>query len=86
VVAIFVIIGLVLYYFFRSSEPQYKVQMPNGDIKQMSESELVDYNKRAIKRWNDDVQKLHDDVNQSTKELKDSLSKIFSPTPSPYQW
>ena len=52
----------------------------------MSESELVDYNKRAIKRWNDDVQKLHDDVNQSTKELKDSLSKIFSPTPSPYQW
>src|SRR5690348_8325225 len=43
-------------------EDQYKVQMPNGDIKQMSESELVNYNKQAIKERDEQLHKLQSDL------------------------
>jgi hypothetical protein len=66
-------------------QDQYKVQMPNGDIKQMSESELVDYNKRAIKERDEQLQKLQTDLNQSVQKLKQSLNELSSPTATPWR-
>lgn len=57
-------------------ETQYKVTLPSGDIVTMSESELVEYNKKVIKERQDAVQKFTNELENLSKKLEQNLKDL----------
>ena len=59
-------------------ETQYKVTLPSGDIVTMSESELVEYDKKIIKERQEAVQKFTNELHEVSKKLEQDLKKLES--------
>ncbi|MCX6903294.1 MAG: hypothetical protein NTW03_07420 [Verrucomicrobia bacterium] len=81
-------VGLYFYYAGASGsdgsgssvpklfETQYKVTMPSGDIVTMSESELVEYNKKMIKERQEAVRKFTNELHDLSKKLEQGLKDL----------
>src|ERR1035441_2808635 len=56
-------------------EDKYKGQLPNGDIRTMSESDLVAADKQLIKERNEQIDKFHKDMDKATKDMDKTLKE-----------
>jgi hypothetical protein len=85
-----VAVGVAIYLYLDSPggsgfsipkmfETQYKVTLPSGDIVTMSESELVEYNKKLIKERDHAVREFTNELREASKKLEQDLKKLETP-------